>query len=213
MATYPDTVAMTKKCYMIFHQGRMYLADDNQPEVFDPLTNTWSNWTRPPTTMCFSCLVSWNNYIFQFGGNTPVYSRQVQKYDPSTDKWTNISTKPPFDIYRSGCVTLPNGNILIVGSMATSATAYTEYDVVRNVWSPVIHGKVLEFDSTPLVLGSRVFVIPPSGPKPVEEYIYGSSSLSFSALNLSITTFYKPAAVAVPARWFSHIPGGCYGIK
>jgi hypothetical protein len=34
---------------MIFVQGKMYLPDDYQPEVFDPVTKTWSNWTLPIT--------------------------------------------------------------------------------------------------------------------------------------------------------------------
>jgi hypothetical protein len=163
----------------------------------------------------FACFVSWNNYIIQFGGSTSVYSKKVQKYDPSTGKWTTITTTPPFDLYHSGCQTLPNGNVLIAGSMANSVfyKAYTEYNVSSNVWSPVIFGNVTQYDSTPLVLGSRLYVIPPGCPKPVEEYIYANSSLTVSSVNFNITISSKPAAVAVPAQWFSNLPGGCKGIN
>jgi hypothetical protein len=64
-----------------------------------------------------------------------------------------------------------------------------------------------------LVLGRQVFVIPSLGPKPVEVYNYKNSTVSFSAKDFNITTSYKPAVVAVPARWFSDLPGGCLGIK
>jgi Kelch motif len=189
------------------------LPHDTQPEIFDPLTNTWSNWTLAPTPMCYACFVSWKNYIFKFGGLSPTHSRQVQRYDSYSHKWTTLLTYPPFDIYRSGCVTLPNGNILIVGSMATSVMAYSEYNVRTNVWSPIIVGRILQHESTPLVLGRQVFVIPSLGPKPVEVYNYKNSTVSFSAKDFNITTSYKPAVVAVPARWFSDLPGGCLGIK
>jgi len=189
------------------------LPHDTQPEIFDPLTNTWSNWTLAPTPMCYACFVSRKNYIFKFGGLSPTHSRQVQRYDSYSHKWTTLLTYPPFDIYRSGCVTLPNGNILIVGSMATSVMAYSEYNVRTNVWSPIIPGSIQQYDSTPLVLGRRVFVISSYSPKPVEEYNYETSTVSFSALDFNISMEYKPAVVAVPARWFSYIPGGCLGIK
>jgi len=141
---------------MIFGQGKIYLPDDTQPEIFDPVMNTWSNWTRPSTPMCYACFVSWKNYIFQFGGPSPAYSRQVQKYDPSTHKWTTLSTSP-FDIYRSGCVTLPRGTILFVGSMG-----YYEYNVTENVWSKTCPGCSYQNPNVPtlLVFGFRVLIIP-----------------------------------------------------
>jgi len=189
------------------------LPHDTKPEIFDPVTHTWSNWSLPPSPMCYACFVSWKNYIYQFGGPHPAHSRKVYRYDPLTGTWAILSTQPPFDIYRSGCVTLPNGNILVVGSMASSIFAYSEYNVRRNIWSPIIIGGILQHEPTPLVLGRRVFVIPSLAPKPVEEYFYRTQSVHISTYNFNIKTSYKPAVVAVPARWFLDIPGGCFGIK
>ncbi len=191
----------------------MYLPHNSHPKIFNPLTQTWSNWARAPTDMIYACYVSWENYIFKFGGSWNHHLRTVQRYDSFSQKWTNLSTYAPFDVFRSGCVTLPNGNILIVGSMVYPSNVYSEYNVRRNIWSPIIHGRIPQIDSTPLVLGRRVFVISSYSPKPVEEYNYETSTVSFSALDFNISMEYKPAVVAVPARWFSYIPGGCLGIK
>jgi hypothetical protein len=164
---------------VIFCQGKIYLPDDTQPQIFDPVTKTWSNWTRPSTPMCYACFVSWKNYILQFGGPTPIYSRQVQKYDPSTHKWTTLPIYPPFDINRYGCGTFANGDIFIVGPMG-----HYSYNFAKNVWANSCRSNCPYPNATVqtiLHFGYRVLPIP-------------------------------AAAIEVPAKWFSHIPGGCIGI-
>ena len=194
---------------VVLHQ-KMYLPDEYSPKVFDSATKKWSNWAKGGTDTYVSCYVAWEDYIFKFGGYPP----HDERYDPADDTWSFVTTSPPFPIYLSGCVVLANDNILITGSGMEEwfYRAHTEYNVTSGIWSPVIYGQVDHQYSTAILLGSRVFVFPGVYTGTIEEYNYSNRSLSTCAPRLTMVTDGHPSVIAVPATWFSHLPGGCTGV-
>ena len=196
----------------VVNRGKMYLPDEQNPEVLNPVTNNWSSWVTASSATQLSCYVSWKDFIFKFGG--VLFEKYVSRYNPTTNVWSLETTSAPFEIYNSGCVALPNDNILIVGSGYNSAfyRAYVEYNVAKKSWSNVMYGKVDHFATVPILLGSRVFVIPSSNSKVIEEYHYSNQTITTSVQNFNMIVGGYSSSLAVPAKWFAHLPGGCSGI-
>ena len=194
-------------------KGRIYLPDDVNPEVIDLTTKTVSKWAIAPSKSLAACYVAWNSYILKFGADLSPNTKNVFMYDPFNNTWTSLTGTAPFDMAYSGCVTLPNNNVLITGSGYTGVKCkeYAEFNVTSKSWSPIIYGQLDQYYSLPLVLGNRVFVIPPNGPAAIEEYIVSNKTISYGALGIQFAT-QRPAAVAVPADWFAKMPGGCKGV-
>jgi hypothetical protein len=196
----------------VVHQGKIYLTDLANPQVFDPATKAWTKWAVSPSPPNGACFVSWKNYILQFGSTSSTHETQIWKYDPTINAWSNVAMSTTFPLYNSGCVVLPDGNILIVGSGydAKLFKVYTVYNVTSNSWSPYVYGKMDLYFSLPLLLGNRIFVL--AGSNLVEEYVIGNSSVTNSSYPYPYVWSYVPSATAVPAQWFSHLPGGCKGV-
>ena len=208
------------------HQGKLYQYDPDQPHVFDPVQKTFTSWALPPLPTgsgkaYYNCYVSWNNSILRLGadGDT-IYRKQVYSYNPATNSWSNgpISSSAPFEIFQTGCVVLPNGNVLVAGTSKTNwpnqPNNFAEYNVTANTWSPLMHGNSNSdyLNSLPLVLGSRVFVFPNQKNKPVDEYVYANSTMVATPYSYPVDSGTIPSATVVPASWFSHLPGGCMGV-
>jgi hypothetical protein len=195
------------------HQGKIYLSDNSQTEVFNPSTKTWSTWSLPPYSSYCACFVSWNDVILRFGGiesNNKVYS-----YNPSSNTWTDLNPpNPPMLSCFSGCVVMPDQNVLLAGSTTTTADyqKFLVYNVTSNTWPQYAMADVNIYFSTPLVLGSRVFTIPHPSYSTVVEYDFQNNSVSDSAIPISLVRPLFAGAIAVPATWFSNLPGDCIGI-
>ena len=196
----------------VVHQGRIYLPDILTPEVFNPFTKNWSYWPTEPSVSQSSCFVSWKDSIFKFGGIS--FEKYVSRYDPVANLWLLESTSAPFELSNSGCVALPNDNILIVGSDYSSQyfKAYIEYNVSSKSWSGMMYGNVNHYAPVPILLGSRVFVITTSDSVIVEEYHYSNQTITTSVQNFSMKIDGYSSSIAVPAKWFSLLPGGCFGV-
>ena len=210
----------------VYHQGKLYQYDPRVPHVFDPVQKSFSSWALPPlpaghTEAYYACYVSWNSSIMRLGADgAPSLRRQVHSYDPATNSWSNqpISSSVPFEIFQTGCVVLPNGNVLVTGTSKTGwpnqPNNYAEYNVTANTWSPLMQGNSSSsfVKSLPLVLGNRVFVLPNGNDMPVYEYIYTNSTMVAAPYKYPASGWMSPAATVVPASWFSHLTGGCTGV-
>jgi hypothetical protein len=201
----------------VLHQGKFYLtvkAGDQVPEVFDPVTKTWSTWAADPTYSDGACFVSWNNYILKFGGGQ---FTQVRMYDPVTMVWSVLTSSAPIFMYNTGCTTLPNGNVLLVGSTYQSSyfNALTEYNVTANSWLPLTYTTINHLYSVPMVIGNRVLIMPGTQYQGIEEYFYSGNKttiITAQGIPVKVTLNGKIPYLAVPAQWFSHLSGGCIGI-
>jgi hypothetical protein len=197
----------------VVHQGKVYLTDNTKPEVFDPVTKTWSTWTAPPFSGGCACFVSWKNVIFRFGPGNGNY-RQVLQYDPTTKIWTTLTpSNPPMDLCYSGCAVLPNMNVLLAGSVTGSINKmFAVFNVTSNTWPLTTNATVNLYHSKVLVMGSRVFIIPHYDYSTVIEYNYFDNTASNMSTLLNLPRPFFAGAIAAPAVWFSHLPDGCIGV-
>ena len=209
-----SNISTTHDSRGVVHQGKIYLPNDIISDVFDPFTKVWSTWPIPPNTIVWSCYVSWKHYIIKFGGYDSDAINQIWRFDTTTNVWTRLNTTVPFPFNDVGCTVLPNDNVLIAGSKWSSTCwgSIVEYNVTANNWSSVVQSYDYLYNSIPLVLGKRVFIIPSSATEIVWEYFYENQiTIPVSQPFISITA--SSPSIAVPAIWFGNFPGVCIGIK
>jgi hypothetical protein len=77
------------------------LAQDSNPEIFDPANNEWANWKIPNIKHGGdSCLLSWRNDLILLGGYSA--KQTIETFDTIAQTWTTINTSAPFEICVSG---------------------------------------------------------------------------------------------------------------
>jgi len=191
------------------YQEKLYLADNQYPDVVDPKSKTVTSWPILPISGQYGCMVTWKNTFIYFGGDPN--SNTVFQYSHVTNHWTTLSSKT--SLSNSGCVVLPNQNVLVAGSSANSyATRYLVFNVSSNSWLPETFGSTPHYQSAVVVLGKRVFSIAGYNVNDIEEYYYNNNTVSRKSFKLLTTRKGTPSAVALPAYLFSHLPQGCVGV-
>ena len=97
------------------YENKIYIPDPYNPEVFDPVSNIWTQWPKSMNYGYLPCSLTWKDTFLQLGGYTN--RRGVQSFSHLTQTWTDLYTSSStMDVYYSGCVVLPNENVLVVGS-------------------------------------------------------------------------------------------------
>ena len=141
--------------------------------------------------------------------------REIERFNISTQTWTKVadSSQVPIDIYGSGCIVLPNEEILILGSNSpANRRSNALYNVESNIWNlleDVKHDRSL---TSLVTLGNRTFAIGGgSSADLVEEFIFWNKSWIEVGPRLN-STRSTHSTISVPAELFSHLPGGCEGI-
>ncbi len=155
----------------IAFNSKIFVVDDKYPEVYDEQSNTWSNWTAPLVKVgTGACLVIWRETFLLFGGGENKLGIQI--YNHSTQTWSKVNTSSaPFDMYFSGCVVLPNDNVLIAGSHANYKRHSALFSLKSNTWTLLNQTINIDRSASTLVrLGDRVFVIGGHETDSVEEF-------------------------------------------
>ena len=197
------------------YKGKIYLsvADSATPqaEVFDPVTLTWTpSWPISPDVSYLGCLVQWEDSFIRFGGDGNKH--EILQYNITLQTWTSLNSTMPRNIYNSGCAVMPNKQILLMGSLPGYYN-YTVYDVPTNSWPIFSHQNYITYESSVLVLSDRVFILVAAGEDVVQEYLYKNDIFSQLPIKLITQRTRYPGVLSVPAKLFSHLPGGCIGIK
>ncbi len=197
------------------YQGNIYLAHNQYPEVFDPSSNLWDLWPLAPASSgLYGCMVTWNDSFLYFGGD-PAYNT-ISKYSHATKSWTTLPfSSPPVLIKLSACIVLPNENVLVAGAKDSSSNfrKYAIYYVTSNSWSIVVNGFAAQSDSAAVFLGERLIVFPGSYVNTIEEFHYQNNTVTTKSFQLITSRASKPGVLSLPAYLFSHLPGGCIGVK
>ena len=177
----------------------------------DIKSNEWSLWPTPNASIAdFGCLLSLQDSLILMGGSTTPLV--VERFQVSSQEWTTLDTIAPIEIYGSGCAVLPNGEIMVLGSVigADKQDAYI-YNVENNDWryaGPSLYDRTA---TALVVLGSRVFAVGGRGnDKIVEEYNFAADQWIILEAK-TLVGRQDHAMISVPAELFSHLPGGCEG--
>ena len=188
------------------------IIDDTSPDIFDPVNKTWKTWSPAPKTSAHSCLVALDGYFIRFGGDSGY--RDIYKYNVTSDAWTVIHSNTSMDFYFTGCTLLPNGNVILVGSMTASYWySYVVYNVSSNSWGQIINGKNRRFSAAVLMLGTRLFSLSGGQVNVVEEYHWSNNTIEIKSSALLNVRGQPPGAIAVPAKLFANMKGGCLGVQ
>ena len=166
-------------------------------------------------------MVQWKDNFILFGGLiglTPS-TKTVQKFNHLSQTWEILaSNSAPFDMTLGSCIVLPNNKILVVAFQETAL-----YNPDSNTWE-VLDSRPLEKISTTYVtLSGRVFdlVAPGYGfdfgvdlmfTSYPEEFDYKTNTWRLLDVQLLGPDNGYRSAIALPARLFDHLPGGCVGI-
>ena len=198
------------------YQGKFYLskAETTTPltKIYDLATKTWtSSWPIPPDVSYLGCLVQWEDSFIRFGGQSNL--REILQYNITLKTWTSLNSSSfPMDVWRSGCATLPNKKIFIMGGI-NSPKEYAIYDVVTNSWPIYSQLIIRQYDVSVLVLSNRVFALTGGSQSIIQEYYYLNDTFTSLSLKLKTIRTNYPGILSVPANLFSYLPGGCIGIK
>ena len=196
------------------YQEKIYFVDLANSLVFDTTSKTWSIWPTPPLQAEGGCMVQWEDNFILFGGyfGTP---RAVQKFNHLTQTWEVLSSNSaPFDILLSNCIVLPNNEILVVAFKEVAL-----YNPDSNTWKVLNSRPHVKFAT----LSGRVFdlVAPGYGfdydvepllTSDTQEFDYRANTWTTIDVQLLGPDNGFRSAIALPARLFDHLPGGCVGI-
>ena len=129
--------------------------------------------------------------------------------------WTvKDSSQVPMDLHWSSSLTLFNENVFIVGSDRSgsfySAAFYKPSD---NSWA-ILQETTTSHRGTRLVqLGSKIFAIDGVSSDLVEEFELETSTWTPVDVKLQVTRGGYHSLLSLPAKLFSHLPGGCQGVE
>ncbi len=197
------------------YNGKIFIANERNPEVFDPVSNTWSSWLAPyKRSGDAPCLVAWKDVFFLIGGE--VNKRGIQIYNHSSNTWDILnSSSTPMDILYSGCILLPNEEeILVVSSHdAPFKSSAALYNIKSNTWRALPDTPNPRDAATLVALGKRVFAIDGHAGNIIEEFDYANSTWMPIKAKLNAHRDGHPGVISLPAEKFQHLPGGCVGVQ
>ena len=185
------------------------MSNFQQSLVFDPLLNTFITWSDPllPSRRGGSCLVLWKSIFLYFGGySTPL---AVQMFNILTQNWEILAYSALNFFVLSDCTVLPNEKILIA-----SLNGWALYNPETNHWD--YSSGEARVGKTLVTLSGRVFELGseylPYGNFDTEEYDFNSNDWIPVDVQLISPANSFRSAIALPAKLFEQLPGGCVGI-
>ncbi len=198
----------------VVYQEKIYVTDEASPQVLDSSSMTWTSWPLPPKQFGNApWMVGWMDCIILLGGLSNL--RGVQIFNITEQTWTVMnSSQVPMDLWWSSSLTLANGKVFIVGSEKSgSEYSTTFYNPKDNSWTELEKTTTNHHGTRLVQLGSKILAIDGRYTDLVEEFILETSTWQTVDVELIIKRTGHHSVLALPARLFSHLPGGCQGIE
>jgi len=197
----------------VVHNGKIFIIDDYNPEVYDPRTNSWSTWPKPVQPTGYgTCLISWKDSILAIGGSENGWG--VQSFNSTLNAWSVWDEgSSPFQLLEHSCTLLPTEKVLVVGSN-TNIYSVALFDINTNSWELLQNTKFNRCGAAFVNLNGKIFLIGGGALfttiDVVEEFHYESNSwteVEASPINQQMFS----SALSLPAEIFTHLE--CDGIK
>ena len=198
----------------VVYQQKVYIIDDERPQVFDPVSKTWSSWPSPPKKSGNApSMVGWKDTIILLGGSSN--RRGIQIFNVTEQTWTaRDSSQVPMDLYWSSSITLLDGNVLVIGSdIASYSYSAAIYNPSSNSWKELEKTATNHRGTRVIQLERRIFAIGGVYSLIVEEFHLNGNTWKPVDSKLLIEHKGDHSLLALPARLFSHLPGGCQGVQ
>jgi len=197
----------------VVYQEKVYVMDEPSPKVLDPSSKTWSSWPSPPNKSGHApSMVGWKDCIILLGGKNNL--RGVQIFNITKQTWTALdSSQVPMDMSYSSTLTLSNGEVFIVGSdqdAYINSSAF--YNPGEDSWVKLKETIRSRQGARLVLLGSKIFVVGGRYSGLVEEFLLKTNAWKPVDAKLIISRNYM-SVIALPAKLFSHLQGGCQGVN
>lgn len=137
----------------------------NALEIYDPVSNTWTNIGDLPTPCYgYALTVLPSGMVLLTGGSTdtgtgPIYGNYL--LDPTTLKWTPVAPMNDPRFYHTATL-MATGDVLVAGGYDSSGAGPTSaeiYDPASNTWTPTASGMTWHVGaSAALLTDGRVLV-------------------------------------------------------
>lgn len=137
----------------------------NALEIYDPVSNTWTNIGDLPTPCYgYALTVLPSGMVLLTGGSTntgtgPIYGNYL--LDPTTLKWTPVAPMNDPRFYHTATL-MATGDVLVAGGYDSSGAGPTSaeiYDPAANTWTPTASGMTWHVGaSAALLTDGRVLV-------------------------------------------------------
>ncbi len=198
----------------VVYQEKVYVIDENNPQVLDTSSKTWSSWPLPPNKSGSDpWMVGWKDCIILLGGQSNL--RGVQIFNVSEQAWAVMdSSQVPIDLWWSSSLTLSTGNVFIVGSIVgyyQNSAAF--YNPTNNSWTELEKTTTNHYGTRLVQLGSKIFAIEGVSSDLTEEFELETRTWTSVDFKLQVPRGGYHSLLALPARLFSHLPGGCQGVE
>ncbi len=97
-----DIDEQNRRRFGVVHNGKMYVYETSNSEVYDPKTNSWSKWIEPKEPIKQApCFISWKDSILLIGGGENDIG--VQSFNSTLNSWSLLGAKPsPFTLQSPG---------------------------------------------------------------------------------------------------------------
>ena len=195
------------------YQNKLYLAENFNPEIFDPESGSWSNWEKPLNqTGTHACSAIWRDTLLVFGGIISNYS--FEKYNFTRKSWTNLKYSPtPYD--WPSCLVLPadQNKLLVTGS---GGLVVSIYDLVKEEWESAGTIKTLKVAGDLVALGKRVFFMggrnATSDTDKVEEFHLANKSWTIVDQKMGMAKRHF-RAISIPAFLYQNEIENCTGVN
>ncbi len=159
----------------------------NTTEVYDPITNTWTNISPIPINTEEGAAGVINGKLYVAGGSSSQYAGNIanlQIYDPATNEWTSGASMPLASHHMAAGVI--DGKLYVAGGTDQSNIYRTNslrvYDPSTNAWSIKAPMPTIRFAAAAGVINGILYVVG------------GDSSAPWSSLNpTNIVEAYDPA--------------------
>ncbi len=198
----------------VVYQEKVYVMDEASPQVFDPSSKTWSSWPSPPNKSGFvPWMVGWKDSIILLGGTSNL--RGVQIFNVTQQTWTVMdSSDVPMDLKWSSAMTLPNGNVFIVGSeVIGSIYSAAFYNPANNSWVELEKTVTSKYGTRLVQLGNTILALDGVSSDRIEEFDLNTNTWKPIQIELQVNHNGWHSLLALPAQLFSHLQGGCQGIE
>ena len=195
------------------YQNKLYIAENSNPEIFDPESGSWSKWEQPLNqTGTHACSAIWRDTLLVFGGITSNYS--FEQYNFTTESWTNLNYSPTHFEWPS-CLVLPadQNKLLVTGSWGLVVSIY---DLVKNEWESARSTATYRVAGDLVALGKRVFFMSgvngPPETETVEEFHLSNKSWTLLEQKMRMGKRHF-RAISIPALLFQNEIENCTGVK
>ncbi len=198
----------------VVYKGKVYVMDESSPQVFDPSSRTWASWPSPPNKSGDApWMVGWKDCIILTGGQSN--PRGVQIFNITEQTWTAMdSSQVPMDLWWSSSLTLSTGNVFIVGSaVSVSFNSAALYNPADNSWTELDKTATRRYGTRLVQLGNRIFAVDGTLTDLIEEFLLKTNNWKPVDVELLIKRDGQHSVLGLPARLFSHLPGGCQGVE